>query len=114
MRNYYNIGESSAYQKIYDAITNKESFSCTYDGYLREFSPHALGLSKNGDLAALCYQYDGFSSSGKVIPNSIKNWKCIKLEKVKNCEANSDGFHSASNHSRRQTCVHVIHIEIDY
>jgi len=68
---------------------------------------------KNGKQQALFYQYGGQSSSG-LSPNSEKNWRCIPIERIENLVINDDSFQTAHNHSRAQTCVNIIDVEIGF
>jgi len=98
------------YDLVRKAIQNTECITCIYNGYLRKLAPHVIG-TKNGKKQALFYQYGGNSNSG-LSSDSTKNWRCIPIDKIMNLEINSDTFTSAFNHSRPQTCVDVIDVEV--
>jgi len=102
----------SNYDLIKGAIQNKQCVTCTYKGYLRKMSPHVIG-TKNGKAQALFYQYGGESSSG-LSADARQNWRCIPVEDITNLSINDDPFKSAINHSKTQTCVSSIDVEIDY
>ena len=102
----------SDYDLIKEAIQKKRCVTCYYNGYLRKMSPHVIG-TKNGNEQALFYQYGGESSSG-LSSNTSQNWRCIPVNKIENLSINTDFFQSALNHSKTQTCVSVIDVEIDY
>lgn len=103
---------TSNYEIIRHAILKRKSVSCFYNGYRRKMSPHVIGL-KNGRLQALFYQYGGESSSGLSL-NPSRNWRCIPIDEIQNLVINDDAFHTANNHSRPQTCVDLIDVEVDY
>lgn len=100
------------YNLIREAILNKQCVTCTYNGYLRKMTPHVLG-KKKGKQQALFYQYGGQSSSG--LSNDPKeNWRCIPVDRIENLSINNDSFQTANNHSKTQTCVDDIDVEITY
>ena len=100
------------YDLIYKAISNKMSITCFYNGYLRKMTPHVLG-TKNGGINALFLQYDGGSSKGLGTDLS-KNWRCIPINDITDMQINNDGFYTANNHSKAQSCVELVDVEIDY
>ncbi len=102
----------STYNLIRQAILNKQCVTCSYNGYLRKMTPHVIGR-KNGKEQALFYQYGGDSSSG-LSSDPAKNWRCIPVAKIENLQINSDPFQTANNHSKTQTCVDSIDVEILY
>jgi hypothetical protein len=51
---------SSDYMTIRDAVLKQLVVTARYDGYDREFCPHAIG-SKNGEEHVLGYQFAGGS-----------------------------------------------------
>lgn len=103
------------YALVRQAIVEKKNISATYSGLTREMSPHVLG-KKNGKEQALFYQYGGQSSSRQIMPDgSPENWRCIELSKLTNVVLLEDGqFHTAPNHSRPQTCVDQIDVEVTF
>lgn len=73
--------------------------------------PHAIGY-KNGKLHALFYQFGGQSSSGPIQPHSQNNWRCIDVTKLVDVEIKDGEWYTASNHSRTQSCVDQIDLEV--
>lgn len=102
----------TTYDLVKKAIINKECVTCFYNGYLRKMTPHVIGL-KNGTKQALFYQYAGDSSKGLSL-DPTRNWRCIPIDKIENLEINNDIFQTANNHSKTQTCVDVIDVEVSY
>jgi len=98
------------YDLVKKAIQNTQCVTCFYNGYLRKMAPHVIG-TKNGKRQALFYQYGGESSSG-LSTDPARNWRCIPIDRIEKLEINSDTFTSAANHSRPQTCVDVIDVEV--
>lgn len=101
------------YEVIKQAIINKSSISATYQGYHREMSPHVIG-TKNGRKQALFYQFGGESSSGKILPNSKSNWRCMPIDELSNVETSDQGWYTAENHGNAQSCVDTIDVEVTY
>jgi len=102
-----------SYQLVRQAILEQKSIHATYSGRYREMTPHVLG-TKDGKPQALCYQYGGESSSRPIEPDgSAVNWRCIEIAKLSNVEI-VDGRHTAPNHSRPQTCVGTVDVEVTY
>jgi hypothetical protein len=102
----------STYTLVRQAIINKQCVTCFYNGHLRKMTPHVIG-TKNGKQQCLFYQYGGQSSSGLSADQS-KNWRCIPIDKIEQLSINSDIFQTATNHSRTQTCVDTIDVEVAY
>ena len=100
------------YLVIKQVIQQRKCVTCNYNGYERKMTPHVLS-TKNGTEQALFYQYDGESSSG-LSSNPFKNWRCIPINQITDLSVNSDTFQTANNHSRKQTCVDIIDVEISY
>ena len=114
MRNFNTSRTSSQYDSVRSAILNKQQVFANYNGYFGALCPHVIGWNKNGEEQCLFYQFDGESSSGRIVPRSPKNWRCISLSNLENISIRDGKWHTASNHSRRQSCVHQIDVEVDY
>jgi len=102
----------STYDLVRQAIINKQCVTCMYNGYLRKMTPHVIG-TKKGVRQALFYQYAGESSSG-LSADATKNWRCVPIDKIQNLSINDDFFQTAHNHSRTQTCVDDVDVEVEY
>ncbi|WP_261454470.1 hypothetical protein [Serratia fonticola] len=101
----------STYEIIANAIKNKKQITATYKGHARELCPHAIG-TKNGRQQALFYQFGGHSSSGAIVPGSPDNWKCLAINGLSNVSVHDGEWHTADNHSKAQTCVDWIDVEV--
>lgn len=102
---------SDSYATIRNAILKKQHVVATYNGHVREMCPHVIG-TKNGREQALFYQFGGTSSSGAIIPGSPQNWRCIPIAGMSNISIRSGTWHTGDNHSRPQTCVDTIDVEV--
>jgi len=103
---------SANYVTIRDAITKKQQVVATYNGYVREMCPHVIGY-KGGREQALFYQFAGESSSGPIIPGSEKNWRCIPIAGLESVSVRDGAWHTSENHTRRQTCVDQVDVEVE-
>ena len=101
------------YPLIRDAIVSKKIVTGTYQDHYREMCPHVLGL-KNDRRQALFYQFGGTSSSGLDPDGSAKNWRCIPIDDLQDVVVTDGEWHTAPNHTRPQTCVDEIDVEVDF
>lgn len=101
------------YQIVRLAILNKQIIRATYRGRVRVMCPHVVG-TKNGRSQALFYQFDGESSSGLDPDGSPANWRCLLLDALSDVSVEDGEWHTAPNHSREQTCVDEIDVEVQY
>ena len=101
----------SIYNLLKQAIIKKQQVIATYNGYYREMCPHALG-TKNGKDQCLFYQFGGQSSSGLIIPGSENNWRCIPVSGLENVSVRDGEWHTAYGHSKKQTCIDRVDVEV--
>jgi hypothetical protein len=99
------------YGLIKQAIQNKQQVFAMYHGYPMEMCPHVLG-TKEGREQALFYQFGGDSSSGLGPDGSPGNWRCLFLDELSDVSVRPGAWHTAPNHSRPQTCVDVLDVQI--
>ena len=104
---------TSNYRIIREAIINKQQIIAVYHGYPREMCPHVIG-TKHGRPQALFYQFGGSSKSGLSPVGSLANWRCIPVDDLTNVSARNGQWHTASNHSRKQTCVDLVDVEVTF
>ena len=102
---------SAAYQLIRQAIIDKEIIVATYDGYEREMCPHALGTGKDGGEQGLFFQFAGGSKSG-LPPDG--QWRCIPIGGLSGVTTREGTWHTGPDHTRPQTCVKQIDVEVAY
>jgi hypothetical protein len=118
-----------AYQIVRSAILNRQQIVATYHGYVREMCPHVIGIKRGKPATwgrggrpgkppppheehALCYKFGGGSRSGLAPAGSPDNWRCIRLDELTNITTRPGPWHTAPNHSRPQTCVDEIDVEV--
>jgi hypothetical protein len=101
-----------AYDIVKQAIVNKQQVIATYDGHVREMCPHVIG-TKKGKQQGLFYQFGGTSSSGPLEPDGSRaNWRCIPINGLSNVVVRDGEWHTAQDHSRGQTCVDIVDVEV--
>jgi hypothetical protein len=99
------------YARVRTAIENRVPIRGEYKGHVREMCPHVIG-TKNGRANALFYQFGGTSSSRLEPDGSPNNWRCIHLDELHDVTVFEGTWHTAPNHSRPQTCVDEIDLEV--
>lgn len=102
----------SQYAIIREAIVRKQHIYAVYKGHYREMCPHVIG-TKNGREQALFYQFGGESSSGLSMDPRM-NWRCCVIDELSDVVAVDGDWHTAENHSRPQTCVDEIDVEVEF
>jgi hypothetical protein len=105
----------SAYETVKDAILNRKIITATYKDRVRVMCPHTLG-TKRGRQQALFYQFAGESNSGLGPEGDPENWRCMFLDELYGVTSqDAKGvWHTAPNHSRPQTCVDHIDVEVAF
>ena len=100
------------YDLMKQAIQTKTSVACSYRDHYRILSPHTLG-KKKGHYKVLSIQTGGDSSDG-LRPTNEENWRCMFLDDILRPVAHDDPWETATNHSRKQTCIDEVHYEVAY
>jgi hypothetical protein len=55
----------------------------------------------------------GDSVSGLNGPNGRSHWRCLAVEKLSEVELMSGSWHTAPNHSRPQTCILRVEMDVE-
>ena len=93
------------------AIRGKECLTGLYDGTVRHFAPHALGIKSDGSPAAFVFQYAGETTRG--LPSGGE-WRCFNLDRLSHVRHNEHRWRSRSNYSlKRQTCLATINVGLE-
>jgi len=95
------------------AVGHRLAIEAVYDNCRRLLCPHRLGWNKEGRRRVLCYQYGGVSVSGLEPRGAQSNWRCLAVEKLSMVELLLDGWHTAPNHSRPQSCIVQVEVEVE-
>ena len=93
-----------------DAIIRKRQIRAYYDGYYREMCPHATGW-KGGVHHVLSFQFGG--QSRRQLPLSGQ-WKCMEIDGLSSLIAVDGEWHTGASHSRPQSCIDQIEVEVAY
>lgn len=102
---------SEAYLVLRKCVQNKTSVSFVYKDHVRICSPHALGTT-GGKERVLVYQYGGTSSQG--LPAGGE-WRCIDIENISKLSTRpEDSWHTSDRHTRQQTCVKSVDVEVNH
>jgi hypothetical protein len=89
---------SATYTVFRNAILAEQQVTCVYDGRRRELCPHIIGTSKDGDEVVLAWQLAGESSG------QLPQWRCLKLEGVRNANARDGQWFAGGIHQTTQAC----------
>jgi hypothetical protein len=95
---------------IRDAIVNRWQIVATYDRYVREMCPHVMGF-KNGRRQVLFFQFAGGSTRG--LPPGGQ-WRCIPIDGLSSVTSRQGEWHTDPRHTKAQTCVDQIEVEVGY
>jgi hypothetical protein len=102
----------TTYALIRQAIIDKHQVVATYNGYVREMCPHVIGAAPDGKAQCLFYQFAGGSETGLGADGSPDNWRCLPVANLRNVLVRPGTWHTAPNHSRPQTCVRRIDVQV--
>ena len=102
-----------AHAQIRSAIVHRRPITALYRGRRRLLCPHLLGWNKHRRLQVLCYQYGGDSESGLQPTGASDNWRCLAVENLSQVELLDDPWQTAENHSRPQTCIEEVELDVD-
>jgi hypothetical protein len=97
------------YARFEQAIRMRRQIVCMYDGYRRELCSVILGHSQ-GQEKALTYQFGGESKSG--LPPQGE-WRCLWLSKVRDVQLRDGPWFAGSSHTRPQSCVEIVDLDVD-
>jgi hypothetical protein len=101
------------YALLRSAAIRRLPVAAIYDNLPRLLCPHVLGLSKEGHLRALCYQFGGSSGSGlERGSDGVGGWRCFAVNKLSQVELQEGDWRTASGASR-QSCVDQIDVDTE-
>lgn len=101
---------SNNYELIREAILAKRHVIATYRGLRREMCPHTLGHTDEHEQA-LFFQFGGESSKG--LPEGGE-WRCMDISLLEDLEVSDGEWFTRDDHSRPQSCVHLVDIEVEH
>ncbi|MGH2559671.1 MAG: hypothetical protein ACRDJH_11445 [Thermomicrobiales bacterium] len=98
----------NTYNLIKIAIEDRLQVVATYDGLVRLFCPHALGVKRDVPHA-LVYQFEGASKSG--LPPTGE-WRCLNVDDLADVSLQPGEWHSAANVFNPQSCMDRIDVSV--
>jgi len=102
-----------AHAHVRASIVHRRPIAALYQGRRRLLCPHLLGWNRHRRLQVLCYQYGGDSESGLQPAGSPENWRCLAVENLSQVELLDGPWQTAENHSRPQTCIEAVELDVD-
>jgi hypothetical protein len=102
-----------AHAQLRSAIIHRQPIAALYRGRRRLLCPHLLGSNKHRRLQVLCYQYGGDSESGLQPAGAPDNWRCLAVENLSQVQLLDGPWQTAENHSRPQTCIEDVELDVD-
>ena len=100
---------SATFDLFHSAILKRQQVTCMYQGLYREICPHILG-HRAGMEMALAYQFGGESSKG--LPPGGQ-WRCLKLEDLKDIKLRDGWWYSGREHAKTQSCVDEVFVDVN-
>ena len=97
------------YAVLRQAILDRRQVTCVFRGHYRELCPHVLGRGKDGTEQVLSFQFGGQSSS-RLPPGG--EWRCMPVAEMKDVKSHDGPWQTGSGHSRPQTCVRDVDVEV--
>ena len=92
------------------AIVKKKCLTGLYEGAVRRFAPHALGVTSDGTPSVFVFQYAGESSGG--LPRG-GDWRCFRVDGLSAVRANGERWRTRSNYNlQRQHCLARIDLAV--
>lgn len=104
------LHSSQTYSALRDAIAHRRVVRCRYQGLIRECCPHVIGHS-HGRERVLVFQHGGHSSRG--LPPGGE-WRCMNIDEITEVSVHDGPWRTGTGHSRPQTCVKSIDLEVLY
>lgn len=101
---------SATYELFLRAMREKKQVTCDYQGHPREFCPAILGRT-GLEEKSLVYQFAGRTSDGPVKPGG--DWKCFKLNEVRNAALRDGPWHAGEHHSSAQKCMKMVEYDVN-
>jgi hypothetical protein len=101
---------SIAYRRFWRAVRGRKQVTCVYHGRYREVCPIILGYATDEQEAVFVFQFGGAST--RTLPAG-GDWRCFHLAGVTDIRLRSGAWHSGTRHSRAQTCIRYVDIDVN-
>ena len=103
-----NADFSSRYVDIRQALLDRKTIKCRYKGLLRFCCPHTIG-TRDGSPRVLMFQFAGDSENG--LPPGGE-YRCMAINDMTNIETLDGPWHTGDRHSKCQTCITAVDVEV--
>ena len=101
---------SATHALFLQAMRDERPLACTYQGYRREICPIMLGRT-GLEEKALVFQFGGSTSKGRI--QTPGDWKCFKLDEVRDAVLIEGNWRSGSEHSEAQHCMKMVEYDVN-
>ena len=100
---------SAAHALFIEAMRAQRPLACIYQDHYREICPIMLGRT-GLEEKALVFQFGGSTSQG---PIRKPDWKCFKLDEVRDAVLIEGRWRSGSDHSEAQHCMKMVEYDVN-
>ena len=100
---------SAAHALFLEAMRTERPVACTDPGHRREICPIMLGRT-GLEEKALVFQFGGSTSQG---PIRKPDWKCFKLDEVRDAVLIEGSWRAGSEHSAAQHCMKMVEYDVN-
>jgi hypothetical protein len=100
---------SAVHALFLEAMRDQRPVACTYQGHIREICPIMLGRT-GLEEKALVFQFGGATSQG---PIRKPDWKCFKLDEVRDARLIEGRWRAGSEHSAAQHCMKMVEYDVN-
>ena len=98
-------------ETIREAIRKRRQLVFMYDGYPRDFCPHAIG-TKRDEWHVFGWQFGGDSSHG-LDPNG-QNWRCLNVDRIQSLSVSDGEWHRGwTKGMKPSSCIDVMDTVVD-
>jgi len=101
---------SATYGLFLTAMRERRQIVCVYQGHRRELCPILLGRT-GLEEKSLVFQFAGDTRDGPIPPPG--DWKCLKLEGVRDVELRPGRWHAGDSHSSAQICMKMVEYDVN-
>ena len=101
---------SATYDLFLDAMRGRQQVVCVYQGHRRELCPILLGRTGLQEFS-LTFQFGGDTSRGRV--PAPGEWKCLRLNEVRDVIVRDGPWHAGGSHSAVQTCMKMVEYDVN-
>jgi hypothetical protein len=101
---------STVHAVLLQAMREERPVTCTYQGHIREICPVMLGRT-GLEEKALVFQFGGSTSKGRI--PAPGEWKCFRLEEVRDAVLIEGRWHAGTSHTTASSCMKMVEYDIN-